>query len=112
MSGSPARLDIIDFHNHHIPARFEVTAVRTAPADQRARWEALARKLPDEEFLLKDIREGHLGADHVMAGSDWPIVDDGPIRGMLTDAMHNAGLSDDEQAAVAAGNCLRLLGIS
>lgn len=53
---------VIDFHNHHVPARFEITAVRTAPASQRARWEALARKLPDEELLLKDIREGQLGS--------------------------------------------------
>ena len=29
--------EIIDFHSHHIPARFEVTAGRTAPATQRAR---------------------------------------------------------------------------
>jgi aminocarboxymuconate-semialdehyde decarboxylase len=52
-----------------------------------------------------------LGADRVMAGSDWPIVDDGPIRGRLTDAMRQAKLTDDQQHAVAAGNCLRLLGI-
>jgi hypothetical protein len=30
-------IDIIDFHNHHIPARFELTAVKTAPASQRMR---------------------------------------------------------------------------
>jgi predicted TIM-barrel fold metal-dependent hydrolase len=53
---------IIDFHSHHIPARFEVTAARTAPATQRARWEALARTLSDEDLLLKDIRNGELGA--------------------------------------------------
>src|SRR6478609_7145158 len=41
--------EIIDFHSHHIPARFEVTAARTAPATQRARWEALARTLSDED---------------------------------------------------------------
>ena len=52
-----------------------------------------------------------LGADKVMAGSDWPIANDGPIRGMLTDAMLEARLSDDEQNAIACGNCLRLLGI-
>lgn len=52
-----------------------------------------------------------LGSDRVMAGSDWPIVDDGPMRGRLHDAMLRAGLSDDEQDAVAGGNCLRLLGI-
>jgi aminocarboxymuconate-semialdehyde decarboxylase len=52
-----------------------------------------------------------LGADRVMAGSDWPIVDDGPIRAPLIEAMGRAGLSDDEQRAVASGNCLRLLGV-
>jgi aminocarboxymuconate-semialdehyde decarboxylase len=53
---------MIDFHCHHIPARFAVTATRTQPATQRARWEMLARKLPDEDLLLKDIRDGHLEA--------------------------------------------------
>ena len=53
---------IIDFHNHHIPARFELTAMRTQPATQRVRWEMLARKLPDENLLLKDVHEGHLAA--------------------------------------------------
>jgi aminocarboxymuconate-semialdehyde decarboxylase len=53
---------MIDFHNHHVPARFELTAVRTQPTTQRARWETLARKLPDEDLLLQDIRAGHLAA--------------------------------------------------
>jgi predicted TIM-barrel fold metal-dependent hydrolase len=63
-SGKPMAdpTQIIDFHSHHIPARFELTAGRTAPATQRARWEALARKLSDEDLLLRDIREGHLAA--------------------------------------------------
>ncbi len=52
-----------------------------------------------------------LGADNVVAGSDFPIAG-GPVRGPLTDAMQNAGLSDDEQDAIAAGNCLRLLSIA
>ena len=55
-------MNIVDFHNHHVPARFELTAAQTQPASQRARWEALARKLPDEELLLKDIRTGDLTA--------------------------------------------------
>jgi hypothetical protein len=33
-------------------------------------------------------------------------------RSMLTDAMQQARLSEDEQNAIAAGNYLRLLGIS
>ena len=52
-----------------------------------------------------------LGSDRVLAGSDWPIVDDGPIRGELKAALEQAGLSADEQRAVAGGNCLRLLGV-
>jgi len=62
MSSAQTQFDIIDFHNHHIPARFEITAVRTVPASQRARWEAIARKLPDEDALLEDIRDGKLSA--------------------------------------------------
>ena len=62
MVRSHAHFNIIDFHNHHIPMRFEQTAVHTAPANQRARWEALARTLSDEDLLLKDIRDGHISA--------------------------------------------------
>jgi predicted TIM-barrel fold metal-dependent hydrolase len=52
-----------------------------------------------------------LGADCVMVGSDWPIVDEGPIRDPVADAMRQAGLSASEQAAITSGNCRRLLGI-
>jgi hypothetical protein len=47
----------------------------------------------------------------VVAGSDWPIAGEKPLRGMLTDAMQQAKLSANEQSAIAAGNSLRLLGI-
>jgi predicted TIM-barrel fold metal-dependent hydrolase len=62
MSRSHAHLNIIDFHNHHVPARFELTAAQSAPANQRARWEAIARRLSDEELLLQDIRAGEITA--------------------------------------------------
>jgi predicted TIM-barrel fold metal-dependent hydrolase len=71
-----AALRAIDFHTHHIPARFEVTAGRTAPANQQQRWQALAQKLADEALLVKDIRDGALSARVVnipaqlMAGAD------------------------------------------
>jgi predicted TIM-barrel fold metal-dependent hydrolase len=52
-----------------------------------------------------------LGADNVVAGSDWPIAGEKALRGMLTHAMQQAKLSADEQTAVAAGNSMRLLGI-
>ena len=55
-------LNIIDFHSHHVPARFELTAARAAPAPQRARWEAIARSLANEDLLLRDIRAGRLAA--------------------------------------------------
>jgi hypothetical protein len=52
-----------------------------------------------------------LGADNVVAGSDWPIAGDGSVRGILMGTMEQARLSDREQNAIAAGNCLRLLGL-
>jgi aminocarboxymuconate-semialdehyde decarboxylase len=55
-------INIIDFHNHHVPARFELTAVRAAPPNQRARWEAISRRISDEDLLLKDVREGEISA--------------------------------------------------
>jgi hypothetical protein len=50
----------IDFHCHHVPARFNLTAVRAAPPSQKARWEGIAKKLADEDALLRDIRDGIL----------------------------------------------------
>jgi aminocarboxymuconate-semialdehyde decarboxylase len=59
---NPMANQIIDFHCHHIPARFELTAAKYAPASQRARWEVLAHKLSDEKLLLKDVQDGELVA--------------------------------------------------
>src|ERR1043166_1370620 len=53
---------IIDFHNHHVPACFELTAAKTTPASQRARWDAIARRISDEDLLLHDIREAQISA--------------------------------------------------
>jgi hypothetical protein len=47
----------------------------------------------------------------VVAGSDWPI-NSHPSSGALTKAMQQAGLSDDEQSGIAAGNGVRLSGLS
>ncbi len=52
-----------------------------------------------------------LGADHVLAGSDWPVVSDGPIREKAEKAFAAAGLTPAEQALIASGNTKRLLGI-
>lgn len=61
LESGPTR-PIIDFHNHHVPARYELTAAKTAPANQRARWDAIARRVSDEDLLLHDIREAHISA--------------------------------------------------
>ena len=53
---------IIDFHNHHFPAQFGRRLVDAAPPSQRKRWESISRRLTDEDLLLRDIREGALGA--------------------------------------------------
>lgn len=44
-------LDIIDFHCHHVSARFELTAARAAAPSQQARWRAIAPELSDEGLL-------------------------------------------------------------
>jgi hypothetical protein len=45
-------LRITDFYNHPVPTRFELTAARTAPPNQRERWEAIARRISDEDLSL------------------------------------------------------------
>lgn len=57
-----AAINVVDFHNHHVPSRFELTAAKAAPPNQRIRWEAIARKLGDETLLLKDVEDGELAA--------------------------------------------------
>ena len=52
-----------------------------------------------------------LGASHVLAGSDWPIVNAGPTRPVLNRALAAAGLSEADQRLVAGENALRLLGV-
>ena len=53
---------VVDFHCHHVPARYEVTMAKAVPPGQRARWAEMARTLADEDLLLKNIRDGHLCA--------------------------------------------------
>jgi predicted TIM-barrel fold metal-dependent hydrolase len=52
-----------------------------------------------------------LGADNVLAGSDWPIVDQPPFRSALGNAMEQARLTEDQMRAVASGNVRRLLSV-
>jgi aminocarboxymuconate-semialdehyde decarboxylase len=52
-----------------------------------------------------------LGVGNVLLGTDWPIVNDAPIRTQALEALAAAGLNDAELRAVAAGNTRRLLGL-
>jgi aminocarboxymuconate-semialdehyde decarboxylase len=52
-----------------------------------------------------------LGAGNVLLGTDWPIVNDAPIRERTLAAFAAAGLSPQDQHAIAAGNVRRLLGV-
>jgi predicted TIM-barrel fold metal-dependent hydrolase len=49
-----------------------------------------------------------LGHEHVLLGSDWPIM---PIatRSRVEETLANVGLTDDQKAAILGGNTLRLL---
>ncbi len=54
--------EIIDFHCHHVPARFRLTTVENAPPTQKARWGPTNKLLSDETLLLADITSGDLAA--------------------------------------------------
>ena len=53
-----------------------------------------------------------LGADHVLAGTDWPIVVEKDVPARLQRALTVAGLSAADQQMVAGGNTLKLLGVA
>jgi len=52
-----------------------------------------------------------LGADHVLAGTDWPIFSEKAVADRLQRALTACGLDAAEQRMVAGGNALRLLGV-
>ncbi len=53
-----------------------------------------------------------LGADRVLAGNDWPIIDDGPVAPLLNAAFDRAGIADADRHLIAGGNARRLLGMA
>jgi len=52
-----------------------------------------------------------LGVENVVCGSDWPILNEGPISPALFTALEKARFTPAEQAMIASGNAKRLLGI-
>lgn len=101
-----ARLEIVDFHNHHVPARFELTAAKTAPPNQRARWDAIARRIADEDLLLKDIRDGEINARVVNIPAALIADADGRVPHDTIVAMN------DELAALVARHTGRIHGLA
>jgi predicted TIM-barrel fold metal-dependent hydrolase len=50
-----------------------------------------------------------VGADHLLAGSDWPIWEPDATRAVVVAALIGAGLDDSQIQLVAGGNALALL---
>lgn len=50
-----------------------------------------------------------VGASNVLVGSDWPVVNDGPISGKVETALKMAGIGAEDRIAIAAGNTKGLL---
>jgi len=55
-------LDIVDFHNHHVPTAFTPTTLLHAPSNQQARWEAINTLLADEDALVAATHAGDISA--------------------------------------------------
>lgn len=53
-----------------------------------------------------------LGADHVLMGTDWPIVVEKSVPERLQKAFAHCGLTAAEQQMIAGGNALKLLGVA
>ena len=53
-----------------------------------------------------------LGADHVLMGTDWPIVVEKSVPERVQKAFAHCGLTAAEQQMIASGNTLKLLGVS
>ncbi len=53
---------VIDFHNHHFPARFAQRLVDAAPPSQRERWKGISRRLTDEDLLVRELGDGAVSA--------------------------------------------------
>jgi predicted TIM-barrel fold metal-dependent hydrolase len=53
-----------------------------------------------------------LGADHVLMGTDWPIMVEKSVPERLQKAFAHCGLTAAEQQMIASGNTLKLLGVA
>ena len=53
-----------------------------------------------------------VGADHVLVGTDWPVVQEEALPARLEAMFEEFGLDGNARRAIAGGNALRLLGVS
>ena len=53
-----------------------------------------------------------LGADHVLTGTDWPVVKEKALPATLEAMFDEIGLDADGRRKVAGGNALRLMGVA
>lgn len=51
-----------------------------------------------------------LGADHVLFGSDWPVVTEVSVAERIQSTFSACGLAEPERQLIASGNVLRLMG--
>ncbi len=51
-----------------------------------------------------------VGADHVVVGTDWPVVQESSVRAKLQAMFDGAGLGEEERRCIAGKNALGLLG--
>lgn len=64
--------------------------------------------MPSEARFIRFVTS-LVGADHVLTGSDWPILGHDPTQDGLAAAFAAAGLSEHEAELIASRNALELL---
>lgn len=55
-------LDIVDFHTHFVPPRWNLTTTVARTGAQKAQWERINAKLSDKAALLANIETGDISA--------------------------------------------------
>lgn len=98
-------------------AHFSRVAAGSPEGSRHAQARSILRRnviIDTMEFDATMIRAAVdiVGPDNVLVGSDWPIVNDGPILRKVEEALIAAGLSEDERANVASGNATKLLRVA
>lgn len=78
-----------------------------APADRR--WHVHVDTMGLEPHAIRYAVD-LLDADHVVMGSDWPIMSGSTTRAKVDDALRRAGIDDETADRIRSGNALRLLG--